>query len=237
MMIKNMRMMMIIIRMTGKELREEEEGLQQEEAQVISHMTINLFSHYDQLSSHDNQLFLTLRSTFCTWRSTFSHIMINFLNMTINFFLTWTIHETLGCIYQLWSPFLPPPLFLVWKCWSSLTLAGFKTRISSAEFLLPLSGWGQFNLAPRFLWGNWVFYLSKHFKHKQQKVIFIIVLFNISYIFVIVLFNICIIWNGIEYFSKTNVRFLLKALLQSFHCVDSPTGTMIIFGSTHSGQL
>ena len=51
--------MNMMIRMTGKELREEEEGLQQEEAQVISHMTINLFSHYDQLSSHDNQLVLT----------------------------------------------------------------------------------------------------------------------------------------------------------------------------------
>ena len=64
MIIMKNKMMNMMIRMTGKELREEEEGLQQEEAQVISHMTINLFSHYDQLSSHDDQLFLTLRSTF-----------------------------------------------------------------------------------------------------------------------------------------------------------------------------
>ena len=38
--------MMMVIRMTGKELREVEEGFQHEEAQVVSHMTINFFSPF-----------------------------------------------------------------------------------------------------------------------------------------------------------------------------------------------
>ena len=38
---KKKKMMMMMIRMTGKELRAEEEGFQQEEAQVVSHITNN----------------------------------------------------------------------------------------------------------------------------------------------------------------------------------------------------
>ena len=39
------KIMMMMIRMTGKELREEEAGFQQEEAEVLSHTMINFFSN------------------------------------------------------------------------------------------------------------------------------------------------------------------------------------------------
>ena len=45
MMIKKKKMMIIMNRMTGKELREEEEGFQQEEAKVLFHF-------HDQLCFH-----------------------------------------------------------------------------------------------------------------------------------------------------------------------------------------